>query len=133
MTLLNAFFYLMMILSGAAVAIILHDLKRAEDRALESLIRLQTQNGRTKMSHNRYKNISSESLRCARDMRQCAALSTTGNLSSGFLTIADGLAQTDRIDACQVQFDFATSRTAKKREQTVSGLPTHSEQSDCCA
>ena len=133
MTLLNAFFYLMMILSGTAVAIILLDLKRAEDRALESLSRLQTQNDRTNMSQNRYRNISSQSLRCARDIRQSAAMSTTGNLSSGFLTIADGLVQTDRIDACQVQFDFATSRAAKKREQTVSGLPTRSEQSDCCA
>jgi len=132
-TLLNVFFYLMMIVSGAAVALILHDLKRAEDRAAAAISRLQTDHGHIIMGQNSHKNIGSQRLAQIGTMRQISAIDMAGSRMTGFLTVADGSGQTERDFACQVQFDFSTVRPTKRKEQTVTSLPVFSEQSDCCA
>lgn len=133
MTFINAFFYLMLIICGAAVAIILNDLKKAEDRALAAMSRLQDDHGRTKLGQNSDKNISSQKPNRADTRRQISEMCVPVNHLAGFLTVADGSAQTERDCAYQVQFDFSAVRSNKRKEQTVTSLPVYSEQSDCCA
>jgi len=132
-TLLTAFFYLMMIVCGAAIAFILHDLKRAEDRAVAAMSRLQTDHGLVDMGQNSHANKSSHRSTQPDMIRQPSVQIRTINRLSGFLAVADGSSNTERDCAYQVQFDFAANRSTTRKEQTVVSLPVYADQSDCCA
>ena len=124
MVLLNGFLYLVLLLAGATVGLILHDLRKAEEHAERSIARLYMEACPVR---------SSVQVRSAGSVGCEIQKPIPVRAASTFLTVSAVAAM--NADDLPVSYDFAltTGRQTKNREQADVWLLPEMNQMDHCA